>query len=99
MKTYSEAKKKYNKVLPDYGEAFQKCNSKIKFYKSKANFFLGELINPNYTVEDLMLFLLVENRIYLKMCGDKSGLDDIFFRISCRNEEENAKIIEALKSL
>ena len=31
MKTYSEAKKKYNKVLSDYGEAFQKCNSKIKF--------------------------------------------------------------------
>ena len=98
MKTYSEAKEKYNKVLADYSEALQKCNSKIKFYKSKANFFLGELIDPNYTVEDLMLYLLVEHGIYIRMCGDKLGLDDRFFRISCRNEEDNAKIIEALKS-
>ena len=98
MNDYNNAKEKYNKVLSDYSEALQKCNPKIKFYKSKANFFLGELIDPNYTVEDLMLYLLVEHGIYIRMCGDKIGLDDRFFRISCRNEEDNAKIIEALKS-
>lgn len=97
MKEYEEAKEKYNKVLAKYGEDLSKCNPKIVFYKSKANFFLGELIDNTKTVEELMLYMLIQHGIYIRQCGDKKGLTDRFFRISSRNAEENEKIVEALK--
>ena len=98
MKEYEEAKDKYNKELESYGKALETCNPKIKFYKSKANFFLGELIDKNKTVEELMFYMLCEYGIYIRQCADKKGLNDRFFRISSRNEEENKKIIEAFKN-
>ena len=98
MKEYEDAKDKYNKELESYGKALETCNSKIKFYKSKANFFLGELIDKNKTVDELMFYLLCEHGIYIRQCADKKGLNDRFFRISSRNEEENKKIIKALKN-
>ena len=97
MKEYEVAKDKYNKELDNYGKALETCNPKIKFYKSKANFFLGELIDKNKTVEELMFYLLCEHGIYIRQCADKKGLSDRFFRISSRNEEENKRIVEAFK--
>ena len=97
MKEYEEAKDKYNKELESYGKALETCNPKIKFYKSKANFFLGELLDKKKTVEELMFYMLCEHGIYIRQCADKKGLSDRFFRISSRNEEENKKIIEAFK--
>ena len=97
MKEYEVAKERYNKVLEKYGEDLMTCNPKIRFFKSKANFFLGELIDENKSVEELMLYLLCEHGIYIRQCADKKGLTNRFFRISCRNEEENEKIIEAFK--
>ena len=98
MKEYEEAKDKYNLELENYGKALETCNPKIKFYKSKANFFLGELIDKTKTVEELMFYMLCEHGIYIRQCADKKGLSDRFFRISSRNEEENKKIIEAFKN-
>lgn len=95
---YLEAKERYAKILSDFSEQLSTCNPALKFYKSKANFFLGELIDPSKTVEELMLFLLVEHGIYIRQCADKKGLGDRFFRISCRNEEDNKTVIEALKA-
>ena len=97
MKEYEVAKDKYNAELESYGKALETCNPKIKFYKSKANFFLGELLDKDKTVEELMFYMLCEHGIYIRQCADKKGLSDRFFRISSRNEEENKKIIEAFK--
>lgn len=97
MEKYEVAKNKYNKVLEKYGNDLMTCNPKLRFYKSKANFFLGELIDENKTVEELMLYMLIEKGIYIRHCADKKGLNERFFRISSRNEEENNQIIEALK--
>ena len=98
MEEYEQAKDKYNKELENYGKALETCNPKIKFYKSKANFFLGELLNKDKTVEELMFYMLCEHGIYIRHCADKKGLSDRFFRISSRNEEENKKILEAFKN-
>ena len=98
MEEYEQAKDKYNKELENYGKALETCNPKIKFYKSKANFFLGELLDKDKTVEELMFYMLCEHGIYIRQCADKKGLSDRFFRISSRNEEENKKILEAFKN-
>ena len=98
LKEYETAKDKYNLELENYGKALETCNPKIKFYKSKANFFLGELIDKNKSVEELMFYMLCEHGIYIRQCADKKGLSDRFFRISCRNEEDNEKILEAFKN-
>ena len=98
MKEYEVAKEKYNQVLVKYESDLMTCNPKIRFFKSKANFFLGELIDEKKTVEELMLYLLCQHGIYIRQCADKKGLTNRFFRISCRNEEENEKIIEAFKA-
>ena len=87
-----------NKELESYGKALETCNPKIKFYKSKANFFLGELLDKKKTVEELMFYMLCEHGIYIRQCADKKGLSDRFFRISSRNEEENKKILEAFRN-
>ena len=98
MKEYEIAKTKYNEVLNKFAEQLQNCNEKIKFYKSKANIFLGELVNcGNKTAEDFMFEMLYKYGIYIRDCSDKKGLNDKYFRISCRKEEENEKIIQALK--
>lgn len=97
MAEYEVAKDTYNKELESYGKELETCNPKIKFYKSKANFFLGELLDKNRTVEELMFYLLCEHGIYIRQCADKKGLSDRFFRISSRNKEDNKKIIEAFK--
>ena len=39
--------------MENYGKALETCNPKIKFYKSKANFFLGELIDKNKLSKDI----------------------------------------------
>eukprot|EP00727_Mastigamoeba_balamuthi_P005048 m51a1_g14541 putative aminotransferase (396) ;mRNA; r:959983-961276 len=95
---YLASKERYNRILANFSAELTTCNPAIKFYKGKANFFLGELIDTSRTVEDLMLFLLVEHGIYIRACSDKKGLDDRFFRVSCRKEEDNAKIVAALRA-
>jgi histidinol-phosphate/aromatic aminotransferase/cobyric acid decarboxylase-like protein len=94
---YLVAKERYNKILCDFGREIMACNPAIRFCRSKANFFLGEIVDAKRTVEDLMLYLLVEHGIYIRACSDKKGLDDRFFRISCRREEDNALILNALR--
>ena len=68
------------------------------FILSQANFFLGELLDPEDDIEDFMLHLLVEHGVYIRMCTDKKGLGERFFRVSCRTEEDNVKILAALAS-
>lgn len=98
IRDYLVAKERYHKILADFSRDLTNVNPRLRFYKSKANFFLGELVDPNASVEDLMLFLLVEHGIYIRQCADKKGLDERFFRISCRQEEDNKAIIEALRA-
>jgi len=98
IRNYLVAKEKYNRILQDFSARLETCNPLLRFYKSKANFFLGELIDNRFTVEDLMLYLLVEHGIYIRQCADKRGLSDRFFRVSCRTEEDNEVILKAIAS-
>ena len=97
MKEYKEAKDKYMKEIVEFEKQLQTCNPKLRFYKSHANIFLGEILDKDKTAEDLMYYMLIAHGIYIRDCGDKKGLSDKFFRISCRKAEENKKIIDALK--
>jgi histidinol-phosphate/aromatic aminotransferase/cobyric acid decarboxylase-like protein len=95
---YMGAKEKYSRILAAFSRDLMTSNPAIRFYRSKANFFLAEIIDPTKTVEELMLYLLVEHGIYIRACSDKKGLDDRFFRVSCRKEEDNALIINAIRT-
>ena len=83
--------------MEEFEKQLENCNPKLRFYKSKANIFLGEILDKNKTAEDLMFYMLIVHGIYIRDCGDKKGLNEKYFRISCRKSEENKKIIEALK--
>ena len=97
MKEYKEAKDKYMKEIEEFGKQLETCNPKIRIYKSHANIYLGEILDKDRTAEDLMYYMLIAHGIYIRDCGDKKGLNEKFFRISCRKTEENLKIIQALK--
>ena len=76
--------------MEDFGNQLEKCNPKIRFYKSKANIFLGEILDKEKNAEDLMYYMLIAHGIYIRDCGDKKGL----------NENENAlKMFKLLCSL
>ena len=97
MKDYKEAKDKYMKEIEEFEKQLENCNPKLKFYKSTANIFLGEILDKDKNAEDLMYYMLIAHGIYIRDCGDKKGLNEKYFRISCRKSEDNKKIIEALK--
>jgi len=95
---YMVAKEKFYLILKDFEKQLMTCNPRLLFYKSNANFFLGELLDPEDNIEDFMLHLLVEFGVYIRMCSDKKGLGNRFFRVSCRTEEDNVLILKALAS-
>jgi len=98
IREYLLSKERYQAILKDFESRLMVCNPKLRFFKSKANFYLGELLDPTQDLEDFMLHLLVEHGVYIRMCGDKKGLSNRFFRVSCRTEEDNEIILKSLAS-
>ena len=66
---------------------------------SQANFFLCK-VQKHYTSHQLTEILLNDYNILIKDCDSKTGLDGKnFVRIAIRNEDDNNKLIDALRSL
>lgn len=68
----------------------------LHVYKTEINFFLCKL--NQIKAYNLKSFLL-EKGIYIRTCEDFIGLDDRYFRIAIKKQEENIFLIESLKSL
>lgn len=69
---------------------------KLSVYPGTANFLLLRRVDED--VEWLSKRLL-EKGILIRHCGNYEGLDDSFFRVAVRREEENDRLITALKEV
>ena len=101
----------YGKYENDYRKACRKfCEVREKFYEdlkqidflrvipSQANYFLCEVTNK-YTSAELCE-LLIEKDIVISNCGKKKHMDGRnLVRLAVRDEADNARLVEVLKSL
>lgn len=101
----------YGKYENDYRKACRKfCEVREKFYEelkqinflrvipSQANYFLCE-VTSKYTSAELCE-LLIEKDIIISNCGKKKHMDGRnLVRLAVRNETDNARLVEVLKSL
>lgn len=96
QQSYALAKKKYLEETTMFFEKLQNLNcEKFKFYPSKANFILLEIMNNTSSVQ-VMLDLVEQYGIYVRECSDKIGLDGQFLRIASRSRKENKVIYKSL---
>lgn len=96
QQSYGLAKKKYLEETTMFFEKLQNLNcEKFKFYPSKANFILLEIMNNSSSVQ-VMLDLVEQYGIYVRECSDKIGLDGQFLRIASRSRKENKVIFNSL---
>lgn len=101
----------YGKYENDYRKACRKfCEVREKFYEdlkqidflivipSQANYFLCEVTNK-YTSAELCE-LLIEKDIIISNCGKKKHMNGRnLVRLAVRDEADNARLVEVLKSL
>lgn len=70
----------------------------IKVYESQANYIMCKLERANS--KQLATKLLCEHNIFIKDLSDKDGFKGgQFIRLAVRDEEDNCKLINALKSI
>ncbi len=67
-------------------------------YPTQGNFVLCRTLD-GFTGQELTARLFEDCRVLVNDCGSKDGLEDNFIRIACRTEEENGRLIDALKRL
>lgn len=65
-------------------------------YPSVANFLLVKLERSELDASQLAQRLLRNDGVAIRVCDNFQGLDDRFFRVAVRTEEENARLVEAL---
>ncbi len=69
----------------------------LHVFPSEVNYFLLQ-ITSSVNADTLATYLLSQNNIVIRVCGNYAGLDHKFFRVAVRNEEENEKLIDCLQS-
>jgi histidinol-phosphate/aromatic aminotransferase/cobyric acid decarboxylase-like protein len=67
-------------------------------YPTQGNFVLCWILY-GFTGEQLASRLFEDCRVLVNNCGSKDGLEGNFIRIACRTEEDNGRLIDALKRL
>ncbi|MHB1455361.1 MAG: cobyric acid synthase [Armatimonadota bacterium] len=71
--------------------------SGIAVYEGKANFLMVKLNCADIDASELARRLLLDG-IAIRVCGNFDGLDGRFFRVAVRTEDENTRLVRALKS-
>lgn len=105
MQIFTKYEKDYKKACVKFIEErtdFEKKLRSITYLRimpSQANYFLAEVLPP-LKAANLVIQLLKEQNILVRDCSDKIGFDGKqYLRIAVRSHTDNAKLIEALKSL
>jgi len=95
---YLTALKKFIAVRKMYYQELQKVCS-LSVIPTQANYFLCEVLPP-YRARDLAERLLNEHSILIKDLSLKKGFNNgEYIRLSVKTEEENNKLIRALKMI
>jgi adenosylcobyric acid synthase len=71
---------------------------RLQVIDGAANFLFVRL-NGLMTAQDLAERLLYEYRIAIRVCDNYEGVDGAYFRVAVRLDEENARLLEALRCL
>jgi len=105
MQIFNKYEKDYNsacKKIISVREKFLKDISFINYLRvipSFANYFLCEVLSP-FTAKKLTFLLLNKYDILIKDCSSKLGFNNKeYVRIAVRSEEDNSKLLNALKKL
>ena len=72
--------------------------SQIKVFPTFSNFILFKLLGP-HTSTFVRDELLKRHSFYVRDCKSKRGLGDKFIRVGAHTEENNARLVNALKSI
>ncbi len=72
--------------------------SYLKAYPSQANFLLVEINRDAFDLGEFYSRLL-RRSFYVRNCASFDGLSERFFRVAVRSEEENLKLVEAIKEI
>lgn len=105
MQIFTKYEKDYHVACDKFiveRDSFESELRKINFLRvipSQANYFLVEVLPP-FTAKELVLKMLKEYNILMRDCSGKGGFDGRqYMRIAVRNNQDNSRLIEALKSL
>lgn len=105
MQIFTKYEKDYHVACDKFiveRDSFESELRKINFLRvipSQANYFLVEVLPP-FTAKELVLKMLKEHNILMRDCSGKGGFDGRqYMRIAVRNNQDNSRLIEALKSL
>ena len=105
MQIFTKYEKDYHVACDKFivvRDAFESELRKIDFLRvipSQANYFLVEVLPP-FTAKELVFRMLKEHNILMRDCSGKGGFDGKqYMRIAVRNNQDNSRLLEALKSL
>lgn len=65
----------------------------VRVFPAQANFLLCRLDRVGISAQALADRLMAEEAIAIRLCANFEGLDESYFRVAVRTEEENAKLI------
>ena len=97
FKEYEQTRKKYIQQTQIFFAKLREIEG-LKIYPSLANFALVELLDGS-RAEDFVAKMLIKYGIYTRTCKDKIGLEGEFVRLASRTQEENEKILHALREI
>ncbi|WP_460167886.1 cobyric acid synthase [Thermostilla marina] len=69
----------------------------LRVFPSEANYLLVRTTDPQWTARRLYAELL-SRRIVIRCCENIPCLDDSYFRVAVRNEDENRRLVDALRA-
>ena len=105
MQIFTKYEKDYHVACDKFivaRDSFESELRKIDFLRvipSQANYFLVEVLPP-FTAKELVFRMLKDHNILMRDCSGKGGFDgNQYMRIAVRNNQDNSRLIEALKSL
>lgn len=97
-KEYQEATIRYNREERAFlVEELEKIKG-IEILPGCVNFILCRLTSAFATAKELQ-DALAPYGIFIRQCGNYEGLDDTYFRLAVRTEEENRKLCKALQEV
>ncbi len=74
--------------------------SELRVYPGEANYLLCRLEKGSGITSGAELFdKLIAQRIAIRPCSNYDGLDDRYFRVAVRNEDDNARLLPALAQI
>ncbi len=69
---------------------------RLHVFPGRANFLLVRIENGTITAPEIAKHTLKDG-IAIRVCNNFRGLDDRYFRVAVRTEEENARLVEAIR--